>query len=680
MEIKTIINRLSLEEKFALLTGQDCWRTVAVERLGIPAVVMADGPHGLRKIVTDCDGRETTLQATCFPTAAAMAATWNLQLVEEVGRALGAECGAMEVDILLGPGVNIKRTPLCGRNFEYFSEDPFLAGELAAAYIGGVQSTGVGTSLKHFAANNQEFDRFQISSEVDQRALREIYLKPFETAVRQAQPWTVMCAYNRLNGIYCSENQFLLSRLLREEWGFNGIVVSDWNAVHDRTKSLQAGLELEMPFNRGSAANLRQAYENGLITEADLNSVLERLLNLIDRAVTARNDRVREFDANRHHTLAKQAALEAITLLKNEDGILPIRRQFTKQIVVIGEFAVKPVIQGDGSSHVQPLTVDSPLECLRELAGTATEVSYFPVYSAEKPEVNQLNLALAAVPNADCVIVLVGNRGGDIVKERNGIESEGYDRSSISLAPEMEQIILRVAARNPNTIVVVQAGAAVAMSAWIAKVKAVVYAWYTGQAGGAALADLLFGVANPSGKIAESFPIEITDTPAATYPGNGFASWYSEGIMVGYRYYDTFGKDVLFPFGFGLSYTTFAYSDLRITPSAAVSENETATVSCQVKNTGTMAGKEIVQLYIRDTAGKTLRPDKELKAFAKIDLQPGEEKAVRFQLGRDAFAYYNTSLNTWHVASGTYRILIGASSRDIRLEGSITLRAKQDFS
>jgi beta-glucosidase len=681
MEIKTIINRLSLEEKFALLTGRDSWRTVAVERLGIPAVVMADGPHGLRKTTTDLNGRETTLQATSFPTAAAMAATWNPQLVGEVGRALGAECGALEVDILLGPGVNIKRTPLCGRNFEYFSEDPFLAGELAVAYVNGVQSQGVGTSLKHFATNNQEFDRFQISSEVDLRTLREIYLKPFETVVRKAQPWTVMCAYNRLNGIYCSENQFLLSRLLRKEWGFQGIVVSDWNAVHDRTKSLLAGLELEMPFSGDSMANLRYAYKNGLITAADLDGALERLLSLIDRAVTARNRRVRKFDSTRHHALAKQAALEAITLLKNEDGILPIQRQFTKRIVVIGEFAVKPVIQGDGSSHVQPLTVDSPLECLRKLAGTEVEVTYFPVYSADKPLVNQLNHALAAVPSADRVIIFAGNRGGNMAEGRDGIESEGYDRSSLALSPEMERTILQAAARNPNTVVVIQAGAAVAMSAWIAKVKAVVYAWYSGQAGGAALADLLFGVANPSGKIAETFPIEIADTPAAaTYPGNGFASWYSEGIMVGYRYYDTFGKEVLFPFGFGLSYTTFAYSDLRITPTGVVSANDPVTVSCRVKNTGAMEGKETVQLYIRDTTGKVLRPDKELKAFAKIDLQPGEAKEVRFQLSQDAFAYFNTSLDRWHVASGTYRILIGASSRDIRLEGSVTLLAEQDFS
>ncbi|TCL62384.1 beta-glucosidase [Hydrogenispora ethanolica] len=680
MELKEIIAKLSLEEKFAILTGLDNWRTVPVERLGIPSVVMSDGPHGLRKVVKDETGAETTLQAVCFPTSAAMSATWNPELVRQVGQALGEECGAMGVDILLGPGTNIKRTPLCGRNFEYYSEDPLLAGELAAAYIDGVQSQGVGTSLKHFATNNQEFDRFQISSEVDIRTLREIYFKPFEIAVKRSQPWTVMCAYNRLNGIYCSENRFLLDELLRREWGFEGIVVSDWWAVHDRAKSLGASLELEMPFTPDSAANLREAYEKGAISDATIDEALERLLKLIFRAAGTREGRAKQYDLQRHHALAKAGAIEAITLLKNEDDLLPIRRDRAQKVVIIGGLAEKPAFEGGGSSYVNPLLVDIPLEQIKALAGDAVEINYFPVLSAANYQVNQLNLAMAAARKADLAIVFAGNRNGAEFRGRDGIESEEYDRNYLTLSPETEMVIQRIASQNPNTAVIVQAGAAVDMSAWIHPVKAVLFAWYTGQAAGSALAEILFGVANPSGKIAETFPLRIEDTPAyATYPGNGSASWYAEGLMVGYRYYDTYQKEVLFPFGHGLSYTTFGYSALEIAPSTAA-ERDTVTVSCKVKNSGGRKGKETVQLYVRDVASKVLRPDKELKAFAKIELEPGAEQTVNFELKRDAFAYYNTSLHDWHVESGEFEILIGASSRDIRLAGSVSIEAEQDFS
>ncbi len=670
--IKEIITRLSLDQKLALLTGKDGWTTVAVESLGIPSITVSDGPHGLRQVEQIVDGREVIRKAVCFPTSAAMAATWNPSLVCQVGKALGEECQANEVDILLGPGTNIKRTPLCGRNFEYFSEDPLLAGELAAAYIEGVQSTGVGTSLKHFATNNQETDRHQISTEVDIRALREIYLKPFEIAVKKARPWTVMCAYNRLHGIYCSENQFLLNDVLKEEWGFQGIVVSDWGAVYDRAKALKASLELEMPFKDRSVANLKEAYQNGEINNADIDTALERLLRIVFYAARNRQKRVKVYEADRHHTLAKQAALEAITLLKNETQALPVQKNQVKKLAVIGGLAENPVIQGGGSAHVQTDKVESPLFWIKELAGEEIQVDYFPAYMSGQPAIAELNQAIAGAQTADMALVFAGNR--------NGIESESYDRAAITLLPEMEQTIIKVAAQNPNTVVVIQAGSAVDMTAWIDKVKAVVFNWYAGQAGGSALAEILFGMANPCGKIAETFPLRLEDNPAyATYPGNGHASWYAEGIMVGYRYYDSYHKEVLFPFGHGLSYTNFDYRDLKIIPESAA-ENDEVTVSFMVRNSGKMPGKEIVQLYVRDRVCKVLRPDKELKGFKKVELQPGEEQPVEMKLDRTAFAYFNSSLNKWHVESGEFEIIVGASSRDIRLAGSVTIRGENDFS
>ncbi len=672
MELTTIIAQLNLEEKFALLTGADSWRTVAVERLGIPAISMADGPHGLRKVTIEGMEEPQTVKAVCFPTSSAMAATWNTDLVRRIGQALGEECGAMEVDILLGPGTNIKRTPLCGRNFEYFSEDPLLAGELAAAYIEGVQSQGVGTSLKHFAANNQEFDRFQISSELDQRTLREIYLKPFEIAVKKAQPWTVMCAYNRLNGIYCSENRFLLHDVLRGEWGFEGFVVSDWHAVHQRSLSLQASLELEMPFAPQSAAALRDAYERGALTSAEIDAALERLLTIVFRATATRPKRAKTFDVFLHHQLAKEAAAEAVVLLKNNAGILPIRREATRRILVIGEFAENPVIQGGGSALVAPLMVDSPLEALRAVAGPEILVDYQPVLAADSPKIDRLNEAMTAAQTADLVLLFVGNRPK--------IEWESYDRTSFALSPEMDVVIARIAAQNPNTVVVLQTGAPVAMTAWIDKVQAIVHAGYTGQAGGSALADILFGLTNPSGKTAETFPIAIEDTPAyGSYPGNGYVTRYDEGLMVGYRYYEDRQKQPLFPFGFGLSYTTFEYAGLQVTPES-LTEGCPARVDCIVKNTGSRAGQEIVQLYVRDNASQVTRPVKELKAFTKVSLQPGEAQTVHFELGREAFAYFSPSLNDWHVESGQFTILIGASSADIRLKKTLTVKGIHDFS
>jgi len=674
MNIKEVISKLSIDEKLTLLTGKDTWNTVAIEEKGVPSICVSDGPHGLRKVCTNEKGQTFTKEAVCFPTASALSATWNTELAEKVGQAIGEECSANDVDIILGPGTNIKRTPLCGRNFEYFSEDPVLAGELSAAYIKGVQSTGVGTSLKHFSTNNQEYDRFHVNTEVDIRALREIYLKPFEIAVKKSKPTSVMCAYNRLNGIYCSENKFLLNDILREEWGFDGFVVSDWGAVHDRAKALKASLELEMPYSEKSFDALKQAYENGKITDEEIDSAVERFLNIVFRLYNNRNNRVKEYNPDGHHKLAKEIALEAITLLKNEDNILPIKKEKIKSIAVIGNYAKTPIIQGGGSAEVKPIKIDNAFDRIIELAGSDIEIKYSDLYAAWSHinSINNLSTALTFACDSDMAIIFVGSPFN--------YESEGYDRTSITLPPHIEDAILKIAAKNPNTVVVIQAGSAIDMSSLIDKVKGVVFAWFTGQAGGSAIAEILFGLSNPCGKIAETFPLKIEDTPSyATYPGNGYASWYAEGIMVGYRYYDTYNKDVLFPFGHGLSYTTFEYKDLTITPDTASEENE-INVKFRIKNTGNMQGKEIVQLYVKDTHSKALRPDKELKAFCKIDLKPGEEKEVEFKLDKSAFAYFNTSFNDWHVESGRFKILIGSSSRDIRLKGNVYVKSNFDFS
>lgn len=668
MDIKGLIEKMTLDEKLHLLTGKNNWETVGVERLGIPSISVSDGPNGLRKVEAVVDGKEISVKSTCFPTASAMAATWNTELIREIGECLAEECQAESVDILLGPGVNIKRTPLCGRNFEYFSEDPYLAGELASAYINGVQGKDVGTSLKHYAANNQEYDRHHISSEVDIRALREIYLKPFEIAVKKAKPWTVMCSYNRINGVYGSEHKLLLDDILRKEWGFDGFVVSDWGAVWDRAKSLKASLELAMPYNENHYKVLKRAYDEGKFTDEEINSALERYLKIVFRAYNARSKRIKEYDAGKHHEVAKKAALEAITLLKNDDDILPVNKSKVKKLAIIGEFASMPVIQGGGSAHVQPSKVDAPIDKIRELAQKeGIEVDYAISMSVRSQSQYNQNSALTLAENADQVIMFVGNR--------NTVESEGYDRADMRLAPDEENAILQISRRNPNTVVVVQAGSAIDMSGWIDKVKGVLFAWYAGQAGGHAVAEILFGVHSPCGKTAETFPLCLEDTPGyETYPGNGIASWYKESIMVGYRYYDTFDKPVLFPFGHGLSYTQFEYSDLKITPDIA-NENDEITVSLSVKNTGKVQGKETVQLYVRDMCSHVLRPDKELKGFAKIDLKPGEKKEVTFKLNRDAFAYYSTAVYDWHVEGGDYKIMVGASSRDIRLTGRIKINA-----
>ncbi len=670
-----LISALTPDEKMTLLTGINIWQTLPVKRLDIPSVVVSDGPHGLRQVRLDDEGKELdTLPALCFPTSCAMSATWNRELVSKGARALGEITGAAGVDILLGPGVNIKRTPLCGRNFEYYSEDPFLAGELGKEYIKGVQSAHVGTSLKHFAANSQEFDRFQISSEIDERTLREIYLPAFEKAVKEADPWTVMCAYNRLNGVYCSENGYLLRTILREEWGFDGIVISDWWAVHERSLALKASLELAMPYTDDYLPQLKESLEKGSLTEEELDDAVARLLTFILKAADSRSRRAVSTDEAAHREIILASSREAMTLLKNEDSLLPLKPGRKQKILVVGTNAEKPRIQGGGSSEVNYGKIESSLEVLKDIIEPEGEIEYIPGYVYERGmiQIDKLNLVMAAARQADSVIIFAGDNVSS--------ETEARDRESIRLPLSMERLIEQTAGINSHTAVVLQSGSAVDMSSWIGGVKSVLFAWYAGEGSGRAAAEVLTGLVNPSGKTAETFPLRLEDTPAySSYPGNGFTAPYDEGLFVGYRHYDSKNKDVLFPFGHGLSYTEFTYSALKVKPNTGDSPFPVE-VSCRIRNGGSQPGKEIVQLYVRDWESRVSRPFQELKGFEKIFLKKGEEKEVTFMLNERAFSYYSTVFRDWHWETGEFEIRLGSSSRDIRLTESVFLTNKKDLS
>ncbi|MFO7294399.1 MAG: glycoside hydrolase family 3 C-terminal domain-containing protein [Clostridia bacterium] len=665
-DIKKLISQMTLEEKASLCSGLDLWHLKGVERLGIPSIMVSDGPHGLRKQNAEHIELKTSVPATCFPTAVGLASSWNRELVEKVGAAIGEECQAEGVSVLLGPGANIKRSPLCGRNFEYFSEDPYLSSEMAASHIKGVQSQGVGTSLKHFAANNQEHRRMSVDAVIDERTLREIYLASFEGAVKKGKPWTVMCSYNRVNGEYASENKYLLTDILRDEWGFDGVVVSDWGAVNERVKALEAGLDLEMPSSFGIRdQQIVQAVKEGKLSEEVLDRAVERILNLIFKAVDGRKENA-TYDKEAHHQLAREVARECMVLLKNEDKILPLKRQGT--IAVIGEFARKPRYQGGGSSHVNPTKLDDIYEEIKKSAGNSVNVLYAKGYSLDKDEVDEglLEEAKQVAMNADVAVIFAG------LPEH--YESEGYDRQHMRMPESHCALIEGVAEVQPNVVVVLSNGSPVEMP-WIDKVKGLLEAYLGGQALGGAIADLLFGDANPSGRLAETFPKKLSDNPSyLNFPGEGDRVEYREGIFVGYRYYDKKGIEPLFPFGYGLSYTTFEYSDLNISKKEIL-DTETVTVSVKVKNTGDRAGKEVVQLYVRDVESSVIRPEKELKGFEKVELQPGEEKVVTFELDKRAFAYYNVDIKDWHVESGEFEIMIGKSSRDIVLKDRIFVRS-----
>ena len=663
MDIKALISQLTLEEKAGLCSGADFWHTKAVERLGIPASMVSDGPHGLRKQDDKVDhlGVNDSIKAVCFPAASATAASFDKAMLTRMGEAIGDSCQHEGLSVVLGPAVNIKRSPLCGRNFEYFSEDPYLAGKLSAAFIHGVQSRNVGTSIKHFAANSQEHRRMSSSSEVDERTLREIYLPAFETAVKEEQPWTVMCSYNRLNGVFASENPWLLTDVLRKEWGFEGYVVSDWGAVSDRVAGLAAGLDLEMPSSGGiNDKKIVEAVRSGKLDEAVVDQAVERILNIIFRFTeNAKPDT--PWDKEAQHQLAAEIAADCMVLLKNDDKILPLRKEDT--VAFIGEFADKPRFQGGGSSHINCFRTTSALE-----AAAGLPVLYAQGYSATKDAATeeQIAEAVAAAKKAKIAIVFAGLP--DVY------ESEGYDRTHMRMPECQNRVIEAVASANPNTVVVLHNGSPVEMP-WIGKVKAVLETYLGGQAVGLATIRVLYGETNPSGRLPETFPLQLEDNPSfLSYGGEGDIAEYREGIFVGYRYYDFKKAAVLFPFGYGLSYTDFEFSNLRLSANT-ITDQDLLTATVTVKNTGDRAGKAVIQLYVGDKESSVFRPVRELKGFEKISLQPGEAKDVSFTLDNRAFAYWNTELHDWTVEPGDFTIEIGRSSRDIALDASVTVNS-----
>jgi beta-glucosidase len=801
-KIDELVKQMSLDEKISLLAGIDLWHTAAVQRLGIPSIKVTDGPNGARGAWGDL-GPTSTL----FPVGTALGATWNTELVERVGAGLASEVRAKGAHVLLAPTVNIHRTPLAGRNFECYSEDPYLTGKMAAAYIRGLQKEGISACIKHFVCNDQEFQRMSISSEVDERTLREIYLEPFRRAMMEAKPWSIMSSYNKLNGVYASENARLLKKILKEEWGFDGLVMSDWTGTYSENVPA-GGLDLEMPGPGRwmSAAHVKEALAAGTLTEAELDDKACRLLRLIERvsgSSAAGPQAERADDTPAMRTLVRSTAQETIVLLKNEGGSLPLNPATVKRIAVIGELADKPNVMGGGSSRVTPHYVISPLQGIRERAGTGMAVKYAvgcathrrtPAFdrgslTAESGEARGLTLRIydnlefagapafemttdrsnfdwwgLAVPNVNQERfsarlsgtftakqlgihtfgltsigksrllldgkVLIDNwentspdaegtagkllaagetiriqvdyrwEGGDLwrflrvghrqpmaddpiaeavalAREADVVivvagltsdwESESHDRIDMKLPGQQDELIERVAQANPNTIVVLNAGSTVLMP-WADRVPTIVEQWYNSQECGHALADVLFGDINPSGRLPTSFPRRYEDNPTfGSYPGKGGKAYYAEGLFVGYRHYEAKGIEPLFPFGYGLSYTTFEYSNLRVShaPSGEVE------ASLDVQNSGTRAGKEVVQLYVHDVESTAVRPEQELKAFSKVELQPGESKTVQFRLSRDAFWQYSTAQSDWIIEPGEFEIRVGHSSRDLPLRARI---------
>lgn len=671
MKYAEITAKLSLKEKAALCSGKDFWHLVDVERLGIPSVMVTDGPHGLRKQRQDKtaagDVLGNSVPATCFPTASLTSSSWDPELISLMGKALGEECLKENVSVLLGPGINMKRSPLCGRNFEYFSEDPFLAGTMGAAFTEGVQSKGVGTSLKHFAANNQECRRMTVSTVADERTLRELYLTAFEICVKKAKPWTVMNAYNKINGTYCAENKWLLTDVLREEWGFDGVVVTDWGAENDIVEGIKAGQNLEMPGSGGyNPEKIVAAVSSGRLSEKELDENVDKILELIFKCAASLKSNA-ECDMAAHHSLARKIAGESAVLLKN-DGILPLDK--SKKIAVIGEMAKKPRYQGAGSSLINPTQLDNAYS---EFLNCGFKAAYSPGYdkTSDKPDEDLISAAAALAKKADIAVVFVGLT--------EVYESEGFDRKHIDLPPSHNELVKAVSAANENTVVVLSGGSAVTMP-WLSEVRAVLNCMLGGQASGSAAVDILSGKVNPSGKLSETYPLSLDDTPAKNnFPGTFLTVEYREGIFIGYRYYDKVKKDVLFPFGYGLSYTSFEYSDVCVSRKK-IKDTDSVTVSFKIKNTGSVAGAEVAQLYVAPPESTIFKAPKELKGFKKVFLEPGEEKTVEIELSKRSFAYYNVNIHDWHVESGKYGILIGASSRDIRLEASVkvesTVKAK----
>ncbi|MGM0500286.1 MAG: beta-glucosidase [Bacillota bacterium] len=668
--IDKILEELTLKEKASLLSGGDFWQTEAVERLEIPSIFLVDGPHGVR-FVADRHHADPAKKATCFPTAVNLAASWDLSLIKKAAAALAEESKARDVDVLLGPGINIKRSPLGGRNFEYFSEDPFLSARLAVEFIKTVQKNGIGTSLKHYAANNQEYKRFSIDAQIEERPLREIYLAAFEKVVKEANPWTVMAAYNQINGDFATENNYLLQDILRDEWGYDNLVVSDWWAVHNRVQALKAGLDLEMPGSDPvNDQKIVDAVQAGEIKEKELDQAVRRILDLILKTQAAKKENL-ELPAAEHHQLAKEIAGETIILLKNQGSLLPLteaKLEAKESMLVVGEMAQKVRYQGIGSSQVNPTRLDTHYQALEDKFGEILELHYTPGYSSEaEPEENEAlkEKALRVAENKDYLIIYAGLP--------DKVEAEGYDRDDLQIPKAQNQLIKELAAVNPNIIVILNNGSAVDLTQWLDKVSAVIEAGLPGQAGALAVADIIAGEINPSAKLAESYPLKLEDNPSyLNFPGSSDSVNYGEGIYVGYRYYDKKKMEVLFPFGYGLSFTEFAYRALEVPDHLA--EGEKLKVKVLIKNTGQFKGKEIVQLYISQNNPSLDRPLKELKGFAKIELEPGEKQWLDLELDYQDLAYYHPQAG-WIVEADHFKIMIGASSRDIKFTEEIEVES-----
>ncbi|WP_302499508.1 glycoside hydrolase family 3 C-terminal domain-containing protein [uncultured Gemmiger sp.] len=654
MKHTDIITKLNLEQKCALLSGDTVFTTRGYKNAGVPSITLSDGPNGVRKQAGAADhlGLNPSVPATCFPTAATVACSWDPALGEEIGRAMGEEAAAQEVAVLLGPGLNTKRSPLCGRNFEYFSEDPYLSGKMAAAYVRGIQSEGISACPKHFAVNSQELRRMASDSVVDERTLRELYLTGFEIVVKEAHPKALMSSYNLINGTYANENAHLLQDILRGEWGFDGAVVTDWGGSNDHALGVKNGSTLEMPAPGGDAVReLLAAVQSGKIAEADVDARLDELLTLVLDTHAAVERHSRSFDADAHHALARRAAGESVVLLKNDDALLPLAEG--ARVAVIGDFAETPRYQGAGSSAVNSIKVDTFLDCLNDSG--LHSVGFAPGFDRQgKPDAAKQAEAVALAAEADAVLLCLGL---DEIKE-----SEGLDRADMKLADNQIELLQAVREANPNTVVIVNAGASLE-TPWLAHCKALVYGTLGGQAGAGAMVDVLTGKINPGGKLAETWANAYADTPARDhFAGPGRTVQYREGLFVGYRYYQTAGVPVAFPFGHGLSYTQFVYSDLH-----ADAHSATLTVT----NTGDRAGAEIVQLYVAKPNAEIFRPAQELKAFAKVQLAAGESKTVTLTLDDKAFRYWNTRTDSWEVEGGTYELRVGASSADIRLTAAV---------
>ncbi len=673
MKHPEIVKKMSLEQKAAFVSGYDYWHLEEAPELGLPKINITDGPHGLRKQnkdkkASDGIGLGNSVPATCFPPAATSSCSWDEDLLREEGEALGEECLKEQVSTILGPGTNIKRSPVCGRNFEYFSEDPYLAGKCSANLVNGVQSKGVGTSLKHFACNSQEAFRMVVNEVIDERTMRELYLTAFEICVKEAQPWTIMNSYNLINGVYASQNEWLQEKVLRDEWGFEGLVLTDWGASVDRIPGLKYGTDLEMPSSGGlNTQKIIAAVQSGELDEAILDKRVDNVVDLIVKSKPAL-EKTHTYDIEAHHKLAQKVAEGSMVLLKNDDAILPLKKG--QKVAIIGEMAKAPRFQGAGSSVINPTKLDNAYD---ELSKLGVDMLYAAGYEKGKDEVNAslVNEAVEAAKKADVAVVFAG-----LTEE---FEGEGYDRLNIEMPNSHNNLVSAVAKANPNTVVVLAGGSVVNIK-WLDEVKALLNSGLGGQAGGAAVANILTGAVNPSGKTSETYPLSFDENPTfGNYPGGPVTSEHRESVYIGYRYYDKANKDVLFPFGYGLSYTTFEYSDIKLSADS-IKDSDTVTVSFKLKNTGDVDGAEIAQVYVADKESTIYRPVKELRGFKKVFLKAGEEKEVYVELSKRAFAFYNVELGDWMVETGEFDILIGASSRDIKLSATMTVTSTVDAS